>query len=40
MLYSLGIPKTVNPKMKRKPEYLSMGETVTVTRMLKDIWKH
>jgi hypothetical protein len=40
LLYSLGIPETVNPKMKRKPDYLSMGETVTVTRTLKETWKH
>jgi hypothetical protein len=40
VLYSLGIPETVNPKMKCKPKYLSMGETVIVTRMSKDTWKH
>jgi hypothetical protein len=35
ILYSLGITKTVNPKMEYKPKCLSMGETVTVTRMSK-----
>jgi hypothetical protein len=40
ILYSLGIPKTVNPNMEHESECLSMGEIVTVTRMSKDTWKH
>jgi hypothetical protein len=40
ILYSLGIPETVNAKMEHKPERLSMGETGTVTRISKDTSKH